>query len=102
MYAWSHISQGMLFEVESSGWEGRITWTSHIRCLLERYGFSFVWISQGVGGVDVYMEIEKTKLQEHFKNMCFTDVGNTNKLPIYSTFKREFKPERYDGINFRF
>ena len=46
----------------------RITWASHIRCLLERYGFSFVWISQGVGDVDIFMEIFKTKLQEHFKN----------------------------------
>ena len=46
----------------------RITWASHIRCLLERYGFSFVRISQGVGDVDIFMEIFKTKLQEYFKN----------------------------------
>ena len=78
---------------------GRITWASHIRCLLERYGFSFVWISQGVGDVDVFMKIFKTKLQEHFKNTWFTDIGNTSKLEIYSTFKREFEPERY--LNFK-
>ena len=48
--------------------ESRITWASHIRCLLKRYGFGFVWISQGVGDVDIFMEIFKTKLQEHFKN----------------------------------
>ena len=47
---------------------GRITWASHNRCLLERYGFSYVWISQGVGDVDVFMEFLKTKLQAHFKN----------------------------------
>ena len=35
----------------------RITWASHIRCLLERYCFSYVWISQGVGDVDVFIEI---------------------------------------------
>ena len=45
----------------------KITWVSHIRCLLEIYGLSFVWISHGVG-VDIFMEIFKTKLQEHFKN----------------------------------
>ena len=78
---------------------GRITWASHIRCLLERYGFSFVWISQGVGDVDVFMEIFKTKLQEHFKNTWFTDIGNTSKLAIYSTFEREFELERY--LNFK-
>ena len=27
------------------------------------------------------------------------DVGNTSKLAIYSTFKREFEPERY--LNFK-
>ena len=46
----------------------RITWASHIRCLLERYGFSFVGISQGVGDVDIFKELFKTKLQERFKN----------------------------------
>ena len=45
----------------------RITWASHIRCLLERYDFNFVWISQG-GDVDIFMEIFKTKLQEYFRN----------------------------------
>ena len=30
----------------------RITWASHIRYLLEKNGFSFGWISQGVGYVD--------------------------------------------------
>ena len=45
-----------------------ITWESHIKCLLERYGFSFVWISQGVDDVDTFMEIFETKQHEHFKN----------------------------------
>ena len=48
----------------------------------------FVMCSQGVGDVDVFMEISKTKLQEHFKNTWFTNVGNTSKLASYSTFKR--------------
>ena len=34
----------------------RITWASQIRCLLERYGFSFVLISQGVGDVDIFIK----------------------------------------------
>ena len=34
----------------------RITWPSHNRCLLEIHGFSFVWISQGVGDVDIFIE----------------------------------------------
>ena len=29
----------------------KITWASHVRCLLERYSLSFVWISQGVGDI---------------------------------------------------
>ena len=74
----------------------RITWASHTRCLLEIYGFSFVWISQGVGDVDIFMEISKTKLQEHFKNTYF---GNISKLAAYSIFNREFAPERY--LNFK-
>ena len=45
-----------------------ITWASHIRCMLDTYGFSFVWISQVVGDVDILMKLFKTKLQERFKN----------------------------------
>ena len=66
----------------------RITRASHIRCLMEIYGFSFVWISQGVGDVDIFMEIFKTKLQEHFKNTQFADLGNISKLSTYLTFNR--------------
>ena len=35
----------------------RITWASNIRCLLGRYGFSYLWIIEGVGDVDVIMGI---------------------------------------------
>ena len=45
---------------------GRITWASHIRCLLEKYSLSFVWISQGAGNVDIFMELYKIKLKEPF------------------------------------
>ena len=34
---------------------GRVTWASHITYLLERYGFNFVWISQGVSDVHMFM-----------------------------------------------
>ena len=42
--------------------------------------------------------IFKTKLQEHFKNKYFADLGNISKLATYSTFNTEFEPERY--LNF--
>ena len=34
----------------------RTTWASHIRCFFKRCGFSFVWISQGAGDVDIFMD----------------------------------------------
>ena len=51
---------------------GRLTWASHIRYLLERYGFSFVWVCQGVGDVYMFMDLFKTKLHEYFKYTRFT------------------------------
>ena len=57
-----------------------------------------MWISQGVGDVIIFMEIFKTKLQEHFKNTLFAGLGNICKLATYLTFNREFEPERY--LNF--
>ena len=73
----------------------RMTWVSYIRCMLGTYGFNFVWISQGLGDIDISMELFKTKPQEHFKNTKFADLENVSKLATYLTFSREFEPERY-------
>ena len=66
----------------------RITWASHIRCLLKRYGFSYVWISQDVG--DLFMAFF---LQQSYRNILRIHGLPTmgilvSILTIYSTFKR--------------
>ena len=47
----------------------RITWASRIRYLLEKYGFSFVWISQGVGYVGLDNIYGILYLKQSYRNI---------------------------------
>lgn len=74
---------------------GKITWISKVRCLLEKFGFNYMWASQGVGDEDLFMEIFDTKLKDYFKGKWTENIRNKSKLAIYSIIKTEFEPERY-------
>ena len=43
---------------------GRNTWATSIKLLLQRYGFYIVWIEQGVGNEELFIEILEQRLKD--------------------------------------
>jgi len=37
---------------------GRQTWTSHVKELLFKYGFGFVWVSQDIGDINLFLQFK--------------------------------------------
>ena len=75
---------------------GRKTWANDVKLLLQRFGFNFVWMQQGVGDESVFLEVFCSMLTNYHLEKWTQDKGNiSSKLAIYHTFKSELEPERY-------
>ena len=55
---------------------GKHTWASEIKLLLYRYGFGYVWVSQSVGNIEVFLSLLKQRLGD-------TYLQEKNGIPSY-------------------
>ena len=77
---------------------GRKTWATSVKMLLIKFGFKYVWESQGVTNDDTFLETFESRVKEHFKAEILRSIQNSSKLAVYSTFKDEFMYEPYLDI----
>ena len=49
----------MLKNIDESG---RITWITHVRDLLFRYGFGILWLTENIGDDNVFITVFKQRL----------------------------------------
>ena len=74
---------------------GKVTWVTHVRNLLYRFGFGFVWLSQTVGNKNLFLlEFMQRVKDISCQNWC-SDVVNSCKLRTYYQFKSMLEPEKY-------
>ena len=74
---------------------GRNTWATSVKLLLDKFGFHYVWVSQGVENETVFLNIFEQRVKEHFKDSWLSNVRNSSKLAIYCTLKEEYTFEPY-------
>ena len=67
----------------------RHTWASEIKQLLCVYGFRHVWLNQGVGDNSLFIETYKQRLMDTSSQDWHSDVLNSRKLELYSTYKSQ-------------
>ena len=77
----------------------RITWATSIRNLLCRYGFGYVWIAQGVGDIDNFIQIFKKRVKDNLLQEWYSDVNETSKAYHYKNFKCIFESEKYLSLD---
>ena len=74
---------------------GYTTWVTHVKHILYRYGFGYVFISQDVGNIDVFMSILNERVRDCGKQEWHDMINNSDKLVTYCTFKSILEPEKY-------
>lgn len=74
---------------------GRTTWATSVRNMLNMYGFNHVWVQQGVGNVDLFLNVFKLRLVNHYTSNWLRNIHNSSKLSTYSSFKCELVCEQY-------
>jgi len=82
----------ILFNLDSAG---RHTWATNIKLLLYRLGFGHVWLSQGVGNINMFLCILKQRLTDINIQDWSTNISNMSKLSSYRTYKHDLVPEIY-------
>jgi hypothetical protein len=65
---------------------GKITWVTNVRRCLYQYGFGFVWVNQGVGGVKEFLKVFKQRMIDCRWQNWYEHVNNSERFSVYRTF----------------
>ena len=70
----------------------KASWAKSVKSLLERLGFGHVWITQGVGDVNMFLSVFKQRLTDNFiqgwnEEISISSRANTYKLLADFNFK---------------
>ena len=63
--------------------------------MLYRFGFGIVWLSQGVGNVELFLCMFKQRVSDISRQEWSSNITSLSKLDTYCTFKSLLEPERY-------
>jgi len=74
---------------------GRCNWVTHVRELLQKYGFGDVWVAQGVNDVSCFIHMLKQRLVDCYCQEWCNEIRDMSKLSIYCMYKTSFQQERY-------
>lgn len=86
---------GMLKNYDEAG---RVTWATHIKMLLSRYGFGFVWEEQGVGDIDAFMYIFKERVSDCSDQEWSSEINDMSKTNLLSCIKNVPSQEVYTKV----
>ena len=71
---------------------------THMRCMLETFGFIYIWISETVDNEETFLTVFKSILKKYYANKLRENLRNSSKMAIYCTFKNintDFACENY-------
>ena len=75
----------------------KVNWASQVRDELNNLGFSDVWHAQGVGDVNRFLVILKTRLKDNFWQNWNARINESSRASFYKTFS-EFQLQPYLNI----
>ena len=74
---------------------GKQTWVSDVRHLLFTTGFSYMWIAQDVGNLQLFVNVFSQRAKDIYFQIWHESLCTSSFLYNYSTFKSLLQPELY-------
>jgi hypothetical protein len=74
---------------------GRKTWANDIKLLLNRYGFTYVWLQQGVGNKKEFITAFVQRVKDCYLQEWHETLSNSGTLNLYNKIKHVLEPEFY-------
>lgn len=72
----------------------RMSWASYVKNILETYGFSEVWLYQGVANISYFINIFKQRIKDCYVQNWHMEINNSTKASTYIFFA-EFSFKMY-------
>ena len=91
-YRYPKQSYLMLKRLDESG---KTTWASHIKSMLFRFGFGYIWISQDVGNSKLLTHLFTEGLKDCYFQEWLSKVAESEKAEHYKHFKSLLEVEKY-------
>ena len=70
------------------------SWVSDVRDILQSLGFNDVWLLQGVGNVDIFINVIKQRANDVFVQNWFSELHSSTRARSYLLFA-DFKLQKY-------
>ena len=83
------------FTVKKLDEQGRKTWATSVKELLYRYGFGHVWLQQGVGDIEFFLQIFTQRVKDNAFQEWSGRCSEISKLYWYCQFKTDFEISSY-------
>ena len=71
------------------------SWVRSVKTLLSRTGFGDVWVKQGVGDIDIFMNIFKQRLIDTFHQEWHRRLQESNRARFYRVVKTQHQLSKY-------
>ena len=88
----SHIYKMMLADLEV--YPNKVNWAYLVKDLLSRLGFYHVWLNQGVGNVNAFLNLFKQRLNDNFTQNWHERLSISSRAIFYINIA-DFKPKSY-------
>ena len=67
--------------------ENQDNWASKVQYILNDFGFSYVWMNQGVENINAFIKIFKQRVKDIFIQNWDADLSQTSKAKTYILIK---------------
>jgi len=74
---------------------GEKTWAGHVKSLLDKHGFSNVWLNQGVQNEKLFLKIFKQRVLDCYCQQWMSKLNGSERFVVYRSFKSSLHPELY-------
>ena len=78
---------------------GKTTWASGVRNLLFEHGFGYAWIADGVGNVNSFLAVFKSRLKDCAIQTIQGFINSSSKAQYYKYYTTLLNPERYLSVD---
>jgi hypothetical protein len=73
----------------------KYSWFSTVKHCLDIFGFSEVWMSDGVGDVKLFLRAFKNRMIDCYKQDWSAKLSDSDRFATYRSFKSLLQPEKY-------
>jgi hypothetical protein len=71
------------------------SWFNSVKNCLDMFGFSEVWMNDGVGDVKLFLKVFKERMIDCYKQDWFAKLSDSDRFLTYRSFKSTLQPEKY-------